>query len=156
MPHFFRFMGIWTQDCISYFSEISIEKPQWGNSKLLILSLFFRFMKKSSREGKGTGGSWVAKGRILVCQAICEKRCCCVLLRQLQLVLESSLETGSEFDEQQTYNIQSYHASLPLLLAIYSQSGISRATQDNPHPCLECSFCPLHSRYLPCMVYWKC
>ena len=68
----------------------------------------------------------MAKGRILVCQAICEKRCCCVLLRQLQLVLESSLETGSEFDEQQTYNIQSYHASLPLLLAIYSQSGISR------------------------------
>ena len=56
--------------------------------------------------------------RILVCQAICEKRCCCVLLRQLQLVLESSLPELTEFDEELSsssrHNIQS-HASLPFL-----------------------------------------
>ena len=64
----------------------------------------------------------MAKGRILVCQAICEKRCCCVLLRQLQLVLESSLETvlQSEFDEQQTYYYYNIQRATTLHCHFYS------------------------------------
>ena len=105
-------------------------------------------MKKSSREKRTVG--W---HRILVCQAICEKRCCCVLLRQLQLVLESSLETvfGALVNLTSSRLTTTIFRELPRFIATFTRylqtiRDMFRATQDNPHPSLECSFCPLHSR----------